>query len=468
MRQFRSFIAIALLVSSTAPGSAGLHAADVAPTTYILTAAESSLPPGLNDDVIAAGGTITRWLPEIGVAVVTSSDAAFAPAAASIFGVRSVIRDFALPLGVPAALPTSAVQPAMSEDDSLFAMQWALDAIDAPEAWALGARGAGVRVAVLDSGIDAGHPDLAPNLNLALSTSFIPGVGLQPPVGPPSFTAPAHHGTWVAGIIGAADNGIGTIGVAPEAEIVAVRVCSDDGQCPASAILAGLVYAGCIEADVVNMSLSYYAARRGFADAGGDDVGAADVAELFVAWGRALHFAAQRGATIVESAGNRARDLDGDGSLQSTAQMPAVIAVAATSPRGWALDPAADLDAPAPYTNSGQSVVDFAAPGGFLDVNTLMNPPWTFCSIAVTLPCFIFDMVVGPTVGGWSLNFGTSAAAPHVAGVAALVIGAHGGRMHPDAVGAVLRGSADDLGKPGVDDFYGHGRVNARRAVQLR
>jgi lantibiotic leader peptide-processing serine protease len=86
----------------------------------------------------------------------------------------------------------------------------------------------------------------------------------------------------------------------------------------------------------------------------------------------------------------------------------------------------------------------------------------------ITLPCFAFDTVVGPTINGWSVNFGTSAATPHVAGVAALVIGAHGGQMNPDAVEAILRASADDLGKPGVDDFYGSGRVNAARAVALK
>jgi subtilisin family serine protease len=84
------------------------------------------------------------------------------------------------------------------------------------------------------------------------------------------------------------------------------------------------------------------------------------------------------------------------------------------------------------------------------------------------VPCRAFDLVVGPTINGWTLSWGTSAAAPHVAGVAALVIGAHGGEMDPDAVEAILRNSADDLGKPGVDDYYGHGRVNAAKAVGLK
>jgi subtilisin family serine protease len=68
-----------------------------------------------------------------------------------------------------------------------------------------------------------------------------------------------------------------------------------------------------------------------------------------------------------------------------------------------------------------------------------------------------------PSVRAPREDAGTSAAAPHVAGVAALVIGADGGQMNPDTVEAILRATADDLGKDGVDDFYSHGRVNAAR-----
>ena len=57
-------------------------------------------------------------------------------------------------------------------------------------------------------------------------------------------------------------------------------------------------------------------------------------------------------------------------------------------------------------------------------------------------------------------------AAPHVAGVAAIIVGAHGGEMNPAALERELRASADDLGKPGNDDFYGSGRVNAFNAVR--
>jgi subtilisin family serine protease len=475
LRLTRNVLAsLALLCLFAAGGAASAGADSSGASTYILIAAdENGLPAGLAEQVAARGGSVTDVLPEIGVAIATSADTGFAAGAGSIAGLRSVIPDVAL---AQEPEPTSALvgnPPTSGDDDRFFDMQWALDAIDAPEAWAMGARGKGARVAVLDSGIDIDHPDLAPNLNLALSRSFIPGLPVAaPPTGPPSFTAPPHHGTWVAGIIAAADNGIGTIGVAPEAELVALRVCPDSGHgCPDSAVLAALVYAARIDSDVINLSLGAWLPRRGFTDKDGTYVSAADVAELLVATTRALNFAHQHGATIVAATHNQARDLDADkDGVQVYVQLPHVIAVAATGPRGWGSDPTTNLDLPACYSNYGQSVVDLAAPGGNIDCALPFPPPppYTFCTVVITLPCFAFDLVVGPTINGWTVSFGTSAAAPHVAGVAALVIGAHGGQMNPDAVEAILRASADDLGQPGVDDFYGSGRVNAARAVSLR
>jgi lantibiotic leader peptide-processing serine protease len=467
----RNALLIALLFAVVALVPAGAQGHDGGASTYILIAAdENALPAGLAQQVAALGGLITYVLPEIGVAIATSADTDFVAEASSIAGLRSVIPDVTL---AQEPEPTAALvenPPTSGDDDRFFDMQWALDAIDAPEAWATGARGAGARVAVLDSGIDVDHPDLAPNLNLALSRSFIPGLPVAaPPFGPPSFTGPPHHGTWVAGLIAAADNGVGTIGVAPEAELVALRVCPDSGRgCPDSAILAALVYAAQIDTDVINLSLGQWLPRRGFVDADGTYVSAADVAELIVARTRALNFAHQQGATIVAATHNQARNLDADkDGVQLFAQLPHVIAVSATGPRGWGSDPTTNLDLPACYSNYGQSVVDLAAPGGNVDCTQPFPPPppYTFCTVVITLPCFAFDLVVGPTVNGWSLDFGTSAAAPHVAGVAALVIGAHGGQMNPEVVEAVLRTTADDLGKPGVDEFYGHGRVNAAKAV---
>ncbi len=135
-----------------------------------------------------------------------------------------------------------------------------MDAIDAPEAWNTGQTGEGVRVAVLDSGIDGTHSDLAPNLNTDLSESFVPGEDWQVQ---PGFYF--NHGTHVAGTIAAADNQRGVIGVAPNAEIVAVKVLSEfTGSGAFSWINAGIVYAALIDADVINMSLGATLNKNGF------------------------------------------------------------------------------------------------------------------------------------------------------------------------------------------------------------
>ena len=134
---------------------------------------------------------------------------------------------------------------------------------------------------------------------------------------------------------------------------------------------------------------------------------------------------------------------------------------------GWAKDPSGNLDYLASYSNYGQSAIDFAGPGGDAEYPGEEN-----CTVAgITNPCWVFDLVF--SVGGYTAagapqyNWvaGTSMAAPHVSGVAALIIGKHGGEMSPAAVERILRQSSDDLGKPGNDSLYGGGRVNAARAV---
>jgi len=80
-------------------------------------------------------------------------------------------------------------------------------------------------------------------------------------------------------------------------------------------------------------------------------------------------------------------------------------------------------------------------------------------------PGWHYDMILSSYPGGWAWADGTSMSAPHVAGVAALIIGKNGGDMKPQHVLRDLRQSSDDLGKPGQDVYYGHGRVNAARAV---
>jgi subtilisin family serine protease len=284
---------------------------------------------------------------------------------------------------------------------------------------------------------------------------------------------PFSHGTHTAGTVAAADNAFGTIGVAPDAELVLIKGLPDAGCGADAPILQGVVYAaGEADADVISMSLGAPLEKSGYLEPGCSDgpeddvwVTAREVAEVRKAWARVVDYAIKQGATVIASAGNDSADKDHTNNLiDLPADTPGVISVSATGPFGWALDPGTNLDEPAIYTNFGQSAIDFAAPGGNLDVELL--DAGTLCTVAgATAPCYAFDFVFSTGNASWYWSAGTSMAAPHVAGVAAIIVGHHGGAVNPSHVEAALRSSADDLGKPGNDDFYGSGRVNAEKAV---
>jgi subtilisin family serine protease len=468
-------VAAALLVA-TAPASG-----TPAPKPYLLLAKGNSLPAGLAAKVQAAGGTLSTSLSQIGVAYATSSSDSFQGKAAKIGGVQSVSHSFSTqwvsPVQAVAGPSVDFANPPNSGDnDFFFDLQWGHDAVDVPEAWNAGARGDGARVAVIDTGFDLAHPDLAPNIS-SLSKNFVPGETLQ-------YTPaddPFSHGSHTAGTVAAADNGFGTIGVAPEAELVLIKGLPDAGCGSDAPILQGIVYAaGEADADIINMSFGDRLEKSGMVhpgcdpDSPADDVvlTASDVSEQRKAWSRAVDFATKNGTTVIASAGNDGEDKDHtNNAIHIPSDTPGVVSVAATGPRGWAIEPDTNLDLPAAilgvpdggiYTNFGQSAIDFAAPGGSIDFSLPGN-----CTVAgVTQPCFVFDLVFSTGNNGWFWSAGTSMAAPHVSGVAAIIVGANGGSMSPSHVEQALRASADDLGKSGNDDFYGAGRVNAGNAAR--
>ncbi len=421
---------------------------------FVILGENDQLPSDIQQNVEALGGMITRIYPQIGVAVASSNSATFAEDVEALSGIRSCVPDAEVqwiepnPRVETISMNSYGNPPNSGDDDFFFDLQWGHDAVNAPEAWNMGARGAGARVYVLDSGIDAEHPDIAPNLNTALCTSFVPGEDWN--VRPGFYF---NHGTHVAGIIAAADNGWGTIGVAPEAELVAVKVLSEyTGSGAFSWVIAGIMYAADHGADVINMSLGALLPRNHY------------FLELREALARATTYAFEKGATIVAAAGNNGVDIDASSYMFQPAESPKVLGVSATAPFGWAVDFTASLDDIASYTNYGQSIIRFAGPGG--DWDYYYYDPSAIATVGgLTRPVWIFDMVFSDIPGGWAWAAGTSMASPYVAGVAAIVIGRAGGAMNPDLVRIVLRRSADDLGEPGFDPFYGWGRVNAFRAV---
>lgn len=449
---------------------------------YIVLSSSNQLPSDIKGQVNSLKGELTGLMEEVGIATVSSTDPNFAQKASKIAGVSAVIRDLDVQWFDPAdqkivefdAEAMYGNPPFSGDDDRYFDLQWGHDAVNAPEAWNAGARGKGVRVAVLDSGFDLDHADLAPNIDRGASASFVPGETLAyalPGVG--------SHGSHTAGTIAAADNGIGIIGVAPEAELILVKVLRDSGSGSFSWMLQGILHATNQGADVINMSLGAslprngkYLNDNGTPDDPSDDFVINDAKatqELINAITKVTNYATQQGVTIIASAGNSSNNGNKDKSLvHIPSGAPSVISISATAPQGWALSPlTANLDHVASYTNYGTSDVDFAAPGG--DYQYPGNEIATIGGVRQYVYVFDFVFSAGsnltPGRSSYYWSVGTSMAGPHAAGVAALIVGQNGGDMDPAKVKAAMRASADDLGKPGRDPFYGYGRVNAFKAV---
>jgi subtilisin family serine protease len=423
--------------------------------------------------IAAAGGQLQSNLPGIGVVTAVSDDPNFAARASAISGVASVDADQVVQWVKPEAVgeaidaeavapPSEAVDHVFGGDETFFNAQWNVQAMHAPDAWAAGQIGTGARVAVIDGGINANHIDLVGRIDVARSASFVAGFTFDQDVG---GATTFRHATHVAGIIAANDNGIGTIGIAPGATIIAIKALHN-GSGSFGAIISAIEYAstpiseGGAGANIINMSLGATFARE--ANDGS--------AHLMAALSRATSHARQRGVLVISAAGNEGVDMDHTAHVVSIpAQSVGVLSIAATAPVGFALG-ATNFARSASYTNFGQSFVSFAAPGGdgVLGGTALCAIPRIPTGTGFLVAnCSTFDLVLSPGAGTNSYFFaaGTSMASPAAAGVAALIWGKNG-PMTPAKLEGMLSKSALDLGKPGNDDQYGGGFLDAGAAVK--
>jgi subtilisin family serine protease len=266
-------------------------------------------------------------------------------------------------------------------NDPVFAKQWALDQINAPEAWARGARGAG-------TGVDLGHPDLSSKL--VGGHDFVDSNGDCPP-GPQDENG---HGTHVAGIAAAiTNNGIGVAGVAPDAQVMPVRVLDSEGSGTSDVIVAGIRWATDHGANVINLSLGELPVV-GQLQAINQDIE------------DAVTYAWDHGSLVVAAAGNETFPLCSYPSFADHA-----VCVAATDSRGL----------PSYYSNFpvNKTMLGFRAPGGVGSV---------FCEDdediwSTVWPGSSFECSGAGTIAGYETLAGTSMASPQVAGVAALLYG---------------------------------------------
>jgi len=449
--------------------------------SFIILSKGPNLPNNFERSITNAGGEIVKTFPEIGVAVAVARTGDFYEKARLINGIESVTPDFILQyteepemLGEDMVVENSVANASGAAFDyqraTFDGWQWAPKAINAPDAWEAGVTGEGVRVAVLDGGFHSTHIDLAPNLDFNYSKSTVPGFDWN------QDTGTFWHGTHVAGIVAAAGNGI--VGIAPKATIIGVKTLHS-GSGALAWILEGILYAarpiseGGAGAQVINMSLGATYNYRGNWDNKAFRVA---FRELQKSYDRATRYAYQNGVTVIASAGNGATNYDEAKELfKLPAQNQHVLSISSTGPKGWLLGNN-NFGLLAYYSDHGKSLVDFAAPGGNAGL-WVIDGNGSLCTIVGSnrtdrRACYIYDMVFstvrGSTVnGGYNWTQGTSMASPAAAGVVALMMQANGGNMTPAQVGARLRQSSTDLGKPGNDEFYGHGFVNAAKAAGI-
>jgi uncharacterized repeat protein (TIGR02543 family) len=299
-------------------------------------------------------------------------------------------------------------------NDPQYSTQWALAqgvSTNIAQAWdLLPARAGKTRVAVMDTCFQLDHPDLKANFNTQYKYDATAVSGRDTDVSAdPGQTDGTSHGCHVAGIVAAnSNNGVGVAGTSNnKAEIVPIKVFDATG-CHIDDLVRGIKYAIQTNCKIINMSLGYYPAIDG-----GESL----------TLRRVVYEATNAGILVIASGGNKNRT-----ELNYPSDYSNVLAVTWTD--------SSDVISPHSDHNSRK---DIAAPGVFIQ-STMYG-------------------------GGYGYMSGSSMSSPYVAGVAALVMSANPS-LPASKVAEILKGTAQDLGAPGRDDYYGYGLVDAKKAVE--
>lgn len=326
-----------------------------------------------------------------------------------------------------------------ASNDPLRSDLWGLDQVKAEQAWS-STTGEGATVAVVDTGVDLGHPDLEGRL--VPGATFTCDEGHEGSCGNGDWKGidgegqeSDAHGTHVAGTIAAtANNGIGVAGVAPDAKVMPIKVL-EDGSGQTEDIAAGIRYAADNGADVINLSLGGLPGTQIFSILG-----------LDTTTKDAIQYARDKGALTVAAAGNTSTLLCNDPAFSSDS-----ICVGATDENA-----AKSYFSELPVTFRGKGV---AGPGGS---GRLLGGPCTE-DIISTVPRGTGDDECGSS--DYAAFAGTSMATPHVAGVAALLFAE--GRSLENVEQAILTTARNPLWgtRGGFSPFYGRGIVDAEAAI---
>jgi subtilisin family serine protease len=478
----------------------------------------NGLPTGAEKKVAAAGGTVIVAAQQIGALLAESSDPAFAASLAADPHVKAV--DENVSASIPEGVDADVVEPADADNNGgtysppgpdpqpgtepLYHKQWDKMRLNASDtgSYAVQRGNRAVRVAILDTGVEITHPDLVPNLNFAESRAFVSPAGTDIPADPnPAMWDDKHgHGSWCASAVGSPINAFGISGVAPNVELVALKVLGDTGSGSFFGVARALVYAGDHKFDVASMSLSGVLRH---ADGGN---------AVWIVVQRAVEYARSHGVMPIAAMGNANWDL-ADGRffrdfVVSPVEHAGVVGVTAT---GY-------YNQKSFYSSYGVGKADVTAPGG---ATRFQNPPppyeslgrvlgaWAPESIGTIAPVQREEECGNPTptdpTGAchyYAYIQGTSMATPNAAGVVALIYSQYGSPkqddpwyMPPTSVESLLQITANNQpcpeprevfypdipgfslfrpntatcqGDTGYNGFYGKGMADALKAVTFK
>jgi subtilisin family serine protease len=558
MRSMRTPVLVGALAAAAFAVTQSATADQSTQRDYVVVYKQGVSTDAARSAIAAAGGRIVSENADIGVATVRSTDASFEDQAARQSALEGAAPE--RPIGhapVDAVTKRDAIEKSGGDKpgrgpkapkvkksgkvtpDPLAGLQWDMQQIGATADGSYKRQQGShdVRVGIIDTGVDGTHPDIAPNFDANLSRNFtvddpiIDGACADDPdksCNDPANVDEAGHGTHVAGIIGAALNGVGTAGVAPKVDLVNLRAGQDSGYFFVGPTLDALTYAGDNGIDVVNMSFYIdpwlYNCAANPADSPAEQ---REQRLVISATQRALDYARGHGVTLIAASGNEDTDLgfptsddtspdypnqdtsphhrDIDNScLSMPTEANGVIAVNSTAPD----------KRKAYYSNYGLEQSDVSAPGG--DTHLKGTPTTYTDAVLAPYPESLarangqLNPDGSPKVANvvrdcqntacayYQYLQGTSMASPHAVGVAALAIAQYGKRdrvhggltLDPAEVEARLRNTATDTPcpaqnpfvYPGLPDhytatcegtaarngFYGDGIVNAAAIIRGR
>jgi subtilisin family serine protease len=485
-------------------GTAATSNSAGAAANYIVLYKGQAVPKDAAATITKAGGTLVYAYDQIGVAIARSDNTSFRDNLLKDARIDNASPTAGFATQLPneqaaAAPPDGGLPNSPATEDPLFSLQWDMRQIHTPEAHAITGGSPSVLVGDIDTGLDYTHPDLAANVDSANSVNCVNGV---PVPGAVAANDDNGHGTHTAGTIAAASNGIGIVGVAPNVKIAGIKAGNAAGFFFPEAVICSFVWAATHHFDVTNNS--YFADPYLF-NCRNDPVQRA----IWKAESRAIQYAEKNGVTVIAAMGNESEDL-AHPSVDATSpdtqvppdvrdvnnacvvipvEVPGVIGVTATGSTQQTDGDSGPDYLKSFYSNFGVGVTQVAAPGGDSVYRTAESVNGRVLSTyPASQPCLRQVVSGGAT---YCYLQGTSMAAPHATGVAALIVSMFG-HMASGRVKAFLAQTANPqpcptalpanyaevfgvgtesgtftpcVGGPGNNSWYGSGQVDALNAV---